>query len=271
MNGPGLLESHVGILRTKVGACWPGTRAVFRGCDLHQELRNSDWIALYLFGITGRHFSPAQIRLLHAIWVNTSYPDARIWNNRVAGLAGSTRSTPALGISAALAVSEARLFGGGAGLRAFDFFLRAGRALDSGQELPKFITEELSIRHICGYGRPINSHDERLPWLAGIAAELELDQGKYFRLAYDVEKILLGMGKRNLLMNFAGMAAALCADIGLAAREFHVFRIPTLLAGMSPCWMEAAEKPEGALFPTPCGGIAYEGVAQRHWRGKPLE
>ena len=44
---------------------------------------------------------------MHALWVNTSYPDARIWNNRVAALAGSARSTGNLGVSAALAVSEA--------------------------------------------------------------------------------------------------------------------------------------------------------------------
>lgn len=268
MNGPELLAKHAGVLRTKVGACWPGSRAVFRGHDLHRELLHSDWMELYVFGITGRRFTPQQVKLLHGIWVTTSYPDTRIWNNRVAGLAGSARSTPVLGMAAALGVSEARIYGGGPGLRAIDFFLRAGQAYDSGRKLSEFIAEELAARYIYGYGRPIDSCDERLPWLTELAKEQGLDQGKHFQLAFEVETILLGMGKANLRMNFAGMTAALGADLGLSPRQFHLFRFPLFLAGMPPCWLEASEKPEGTLFPTPCSDITYEGVAQRPWSRK---
>lgn len=267
MNGPELLSAHADILRTKVGACWPGTRAVFRGHDLHQDLHNADWLELYLFGITGRRFTPQQVKLLHGIWVITSYPDARIWNNRVAALAGSSRSSPVLGLTAALAVSEARIYGGGPGLRAIDFFQRAAKAVASGQSLRDFITDELVTRHIYGFGRPINSCDERLPWLARLAKEQGLDQGPHFKMAFEVERILLEMGKNNLLMNYAGMTAALGADLGLTPREFHLFRVPMFLAGMAPCWIEAAGKPEGALFPVTCEKIVYEGVPTRSWRG----
>lgn len=266
MNRPERLAAHAGILRTKVGACWPGSRAVFRGHDLHQDLHAADWLELYLFGITGRRFTPPQIKLLHGIWVLTSYPDTRIWNNRVAALAGNSRSTPALGLAAALAVSEARVYGGGPGLRAIDFFQRAGKAVASGQALRDFMVEELKSRYIYGYGRPIDSCDERLPWLANLAKEQQLDQGLHFKMAFEVEKNLLEMGKANLRMNYAGMTAALGADLGLTPREFHLFRVPMFLAGMPPCWVEAAEKPEGTLFPAPCEAIAYEGVAQRPWR-----
>lgn len=268
MNGPELLAGHAGILRSKVGACWPGTRAVFRGHDLHQDLHDSDWMALYIFGITGRRYTPEQVRLLHGIWVLTSYPDTRIWNNRIAALAGSSRSTPALGLSAALAVSEARIYGGGPGLRAIDFFLRAGKALASGQQLRDFIVEELKSTYIYGYGRPIDSRDERLPWLGRLAGELGLDQGAHFKMAFEIENILLELGKTKLRMNYAGLIAALAADLGLTPREFHIFIVPMFLAGMPPCWLEAAEKPEGTLFPTPCDGIAYEGLPTRPWRGR---
>lgn len=266
MNGPELLASHAGVLRTKVGACWPGSRAVFRGHDLHQDLRDSDWIELYLFGITGRRFTHQQVKLLHGIWVLTSYPDTRLWNNRVAGLAGSTRSSPVLGISAALAVSEARIYGGGPGLRSIDFLIRAGSAVKSGQKLLDFVRQELELRYIYGYGRPIGPQDERLPWLAGLAKTQGLDQGEYFKLAFEVEKVLDELGKSHLRMNYAGMTAALGADLGLTPREFHIFRIPLFLAGMPPCWVEAAEKPEGTLFPVSCEGITYQGVSQRTWR-----
>ncbi len=107
------LEQHAGVLRSRMGGAFVGERAVFRGRDLHADLADMDWLALYVFGITGQRYTPAQLKVLHAIWVYTSYPDARIWNNRVAALAGSARSNGNLGMSAALAVSEAHIYGRG--------------------------------------------------------------------------------------------------------------------------------------------------------------
>ena len=269
MNGPELLASHAGVLRTAVGACWPGSRAVFRGYDLHTEFYDSDWIALYLYGVTGRRFTPQQVKLLHGIWAITSYPDTRLWNNRVAALAGSVRSSPVLGLAAALAVSEARIYGGGPGLRAIDFFLRAGKAVDGGQSLRDFVEKELASRYIYGYGRPIDSHDERLPWLEKLARSQGLADGPHFKLAREVERILTQeLGKPTLLMNYAAMTASLGADLGFSTREFQIFRVPLFFAGMPPCLVEAAEKPEGTLFPTPCNGVSYEGVGKRRWPGK---
>lgn len=270
MSGPELLAANAGKLRSRVGGVFLGARAVFRGHDLHQELRDSDWVELYMFGITGRHFTPQQTKLLHGIWVITSYPETRIWNNRVAALSGSARSSPALGLVAGLALSEAKIYGGGAGLRAFNFITRAGAAVSAGQDLREFIEQELASNYIYGYYRPFNNlhalSDERLPWLANLAREQGLGDGLHFKLAFEVEKTLLGMGKASLRMNYAGMVAALGADLGLSAQEFQLFRVPLFLAGMPPCLVEASEKPEGTLFPTACDGIAYEGVAPRPWR-----
>lgn len=270
MNGPELLAESAGKLRTHVGGLFLGDRAVFRGYDLHQELRDSDWVELYMFGITGRRFSPRQTKLLHGIWVLTSYPEARIWNNRAAALSGSARSSPALGLVAGLALSEAKIYGGGAGLRAFNFIKRAGEAVGAGQDLREFIEQELANNYIYGYYRPFNNmhanSDERLPWLADLARAQGMGDGLHFNLAFKVEKILLDMGKTSLRMNYAGMTAALGADLGLSPQEFQLFRVPLFFAGMPPCLVEAAEKPEGTLFPTPCDGISYGGIEKRPWR-----
>lgn len=264
MNGPDLLMHHAGRLRTDVGACYPGSHAIFRGHDLHRELKDLDWVDLYVFGITGRRLTPAQIEMLHALWVYTSYPDARLWNNRVAALAGSARSSANLGISAALAVSEATVYGGLAGLRAIAFLQTAQLRIEAGAELEQLVMAEARAHRIYGYGRPINSTDERLPWIMALAQRLQLDAGRHVKLAFAVEKVLLPHYPQ-LRMNYASLHAALIADMGLSARQYQLLRIPTFLAGMPPCVVEAAAKPEGALFPTPCAGIAYEGVARRPW------
>lgn len=265
MNGPAFLEQHVGHLKSRMGAAVIGSHAVFRGHDLHAELRDMDWVELYLFGICGRRFTPAQLELLHGILVYTSYPDARIWNNRVAALAGSARSTPALGISAALAVSEAGIYGGQPGVRAIDFFLRAGRQVTAGVPLAEVVAAE---KRVYGYGRPTPElGDERLPWLQQLAERLGLADGLHFRICLDTERLLLAKNDR-LRMNYAAMTAALCADMGFTIEQFHMFRVPLFMAGMPPGYIEARERPEGSLFPVPCSDIEYQGAARRSWTGR---
>jgi len=264
-NGPSLLQENVGILKSRMGAAYPGSHAIFRGHDLHKDLKDMDWLALYVFGITGRRYTKKQLRLMHSMWTYTSYPDVRLWNNRVAGLAGSTRSTGTLGMAAALAVSEASIYGRGIDLRAMDFLIRTRKQLDEGGNLAECIRQELkSHRSIAGYGRPLVNGDERNPHILALAGELGLDQGRYLRLAFAIEEVLLD-GRWRMKMNYAALTAALGADFGFTPDEYHLLSFPTFLAGMVPCFIEASDKPEGTLYPAACADIQYEGKSRRRW------
>lgn len=264
--GPERLHAVAGPLKSRVGGFVPGRQAVFRGCDLHDELKDMDWVGLYVFGITGRRFPAAQLRLMNAIWTYTSYPDARLWNNRVAALAGSARSTGNLGVAAALAVSEASIYGRGIDIRAIEFLLGAHRHAQAGASLEDFARKELAARRsIAGYGRPLTSADERIAPIMALARELGLADGPYLALAHELESILLG-GRWRLKLNYAGVAAALAADLGLSPREYYLFLFPAFLAGMTPCYIDAADRPEGTTFPLSCAQVRYEGAAPRPWR-----
>jgi hypothetical protein len=257
---------YTDVLKSRMGTFFPGSHVIFRGQELHTTLKDMDWMELYVFGITGRRFSSQQLRLMHAIWTYTSYPDVRLWNNRVAALAGSVRSTATLGVAAALAVSEASIYGGGILARAIDFFIRTGGRLDAGATLIDCVREELDAhRSIGGYGRPLINGDERIQPMLTLAKELDLDGGRYLRLAFEVEEQLLA-GRWRMKMNYAALVSALGADIGLSKQEFNLFMFPVFLAGMQPCFIEAAERPEGTLFSSRCIDVLYSGVPQRRWR-----
>lgn len=267
MTSENTLESFEGPLRTAMGGCFPGERAVMRGQDIHATLRDADWMDMYLFAITGRRHTPGQLRVLHAIWTNTSYPDPRLWNNRVAALAGTTRSTGILGISAALAVSEASIFGGQVELAIADFLIRAQKNLESGRNLTEIVIEELRVnRGIGGYGRPVGQSrpDERNSVVIGIAKKEGLGDGHYLRLAHDVESILLS-GRWRMRMNYAAVATALSLDLGMSPREYYLYMLAAFLAGIPPCYIEAADRPELATFPLRCASLNYTGVPRRTW------
>ena len=265
MMGPQMLASHADVLRTKMGAAFPGSHAVFRGHELHRDLKDMDWFGLCAFGITGRQLPPAQLRLFSSVWVWTSYPDARLWNNRVAALAGATRSTPNLGISAGQAITEATIYGRGNEFRALDFFIKTRKALQAGITLADHLESFLSNGgRMAGYGRPISSSDERMPLTLGLARELGLADGPYLALAFEIDRYFESTG-RPLRMNLSALLSAFAGDFGWSPREFNMIMFTTFLAGMYPCYLEAADKPPGAVFATRCEDVQYEGVASRPW------
>ena len=271
MKGPEFLSRHVGKIESAVGGFVPGSHATMRGLDLHASFKDANWADLFLFSITGRRLTQAQVELVQSIWIYTSYPDARLWNNRVAGLAGTARSTGSLALAAALAVSEATIYGGGTYMPAIDFLQRTYRNIQAGRSLQECIDEEFETRRgISGFGRPLTSRDERLIPLMNRALQLGLGSGPHVQLVKQIEEHLTNRRLR-LRINFAALAAALLADQGFTPTEMYLSGFPTFLAGMVPVFMEANSKTEGALFPIPCEDISYSGPSPRSWNGRMLE
>lgn len=268
MKGPALLRQHSGTLPTKVGGAFPGSHVIFRGHDLHRDLHQLGWVDLYTFGVLGRRLTPEQLEMIQALWVSTSYPDARIWNNRIAALAANSRSSVNLGMMAGIAASEATVYGGNAALRSMHFLQTALNRVSNGETLEEVVWAEAERDHIYGYGRPLNSIDERIPGTMALAEKLNMHHGRHLLLAFEIEKILLPR-YAQLRMNFTVLHAAIISDIGLTVREFQLLRVPVFLGGMGPCAAEAAEKPEGVLFATACDGVDYHGPAEREWKCPP--
>lgn len=267
MSDPAILAAHEGPLRSRVGGAFPGQRAVFRGHDLHRDLSDARWIELYMLGISGKRVTSSQLRLLDAIWTYTSYPDARLWNNRVAALAGATRSTGALGVAAAMAVSEAGIFGGQIIMAIAGFLAQANQSLHAGVALSDIVAVELKTnRGIPGYGRPVRRMDidERIGPILKLAEHEGLAQGPHLKIALGVEEILLS-GRWRMRANYAAISAALVLDMGFSARDYYQFTIPAFLGGMPPCYLDALDRPEGSTFALRCERIEYDGPGRRSW------
>ncbi len=266
MKGPTVLQEHEDHWVTAMGKWYPGERVVYRGRELFRDLKDSRWMALLLFGITGRMPDEKQIRLFEGIWVLcTSYPDPRLWNNRVAALAGTARSTAVLALGAANSVSEASIYGHRPIIRAIDFLFRTHERLESGADLRQLVEKEIrSYRGIAGYGRPLVRCDERIDPLMTLAKELGFADGPFVKLAFAVEQILIE-GRWRWRMNIAAVAAALAADQGLSRSDYYSYLVLSFSGGMLPCYLDAATKPEGAFFPLQCDRVDYQGKPQRIW------
>lgn len=247
MRGPKALFEAENKLVTDMGAWFPGERVVFRGKDLHHDLADLSWMELYLFGITGRRFEVKELKLFNALWVLTSYPDPRLWNNRVVALAMTVRSTAALGIAAAIAVSEAEVYGAMPEMRAHAFLNSVPEDITDSELLDMSISEMRARRSLAGFGRPIARVDERISVLSATVKDVGAEQHRCWRTAFKIEHLLNKAGYHDKL-NYAGASAAVAVDLGLSTQEFYHFAILAFVGGMMPL-LHASSRPVGTFFP----------------------
>ncbi|MCK9468542.1 MAG: hypothetical protein M0Q49_03910 [Porticoccaceae bacterium] len=246
------------------GAWFPGEKVQFRQKALFEDFEDSSWMTLFLYGIKGEMPSPENAAMVEAIWsLTTSYPDPRLWNNRVASLAASTRSTGSLGIAAALAVTEAKVYGTRPVYLASRFLRETARREAAGEKLADIILPHLKKhRYLPGFGRPITSRDERIGPLMQRAEKLGAGEGEHLALMHRIMAILDGKRYR-IKPNIAIYVAALLADLGYTPRQAYYIIVLAFATGMMPCYIDAGEKPEGCLFPLQCTDIRYEGHHKR--------
>ncbi len=268
MKGPDTLIEREDNWETDMGAWFAGERVVFRGLDVFTEFFDKDWVEIWFFSITGKFLSKKQIELFSRTWaICTSFPEPRIWNNRVAAISGSAKTTGMLAIACGTAISESKFFGGQASFAAADFITRVKTlVVDEGKELVDVVKHEIDASKNVpyGFGRPITNNDERVPVALRLAEELGASDGPHVKLAFEIEKILIKMRYRTKL-NIAGFASALYADQGLTAKEFYRMGAVIYSAGMMACYIDAVDKPAGTFFPLRCKRISYEGKPQRKW------
>ena len=263
--GPDLLAHCEDNWVTAMGAWFPGERVVLRGKDVLDDLGHRRWMEYFIYGINGLEDSRFA-RFVEGVWaLTTSYPDPRLWNNRVAALAGTARSTGVLALAAGVAVSEASVYGLRPIKGALDFLYRADRKVSEGMSLGDVVWEELrSYRNVFGYGRPITSTDERVGPLMEFARSLGMGKGKFIKLAFEIEDYLKH-SRLKYQMNIAGAVAGLVADEGRTPDDHYYMAALSFVGGMLPCHIDACNQPEGTLFPLRTTRIDYRGAPVRRW------
>ncbi len=268
MKGPELLSYYQDNWETEMGAWFPGERVVLRGKDIFEQLSEMGWFEYFIFGVTGKTFKTSKtfVKLVEGMWATTSFPDVRLWNNRVCALAGTSRSTGALALASGLAVSEATVYGLKPIKGAMDFFLRLKAAIDQGDTLESVVMREVKkYRGVCGYGRPLVDKDERIEPILDFTRRAGAKEGEYLKLAFEVETFFKST-RYKYRLNAAGLDGAIMADMGLTLENYYYLSILCFVAGMLPCFLDTLSKPEGAFFPLAVERLNYTGEhATRRW------
>ena len=251
---------------TDMGAWFPGERVVMRGRDLFKELADLNFAEIIYFAATGKIYSEKEMKFLdHINTISSSYPDPRLWNNRVAALAGTTRSTPALGIAAGTATTEAKTYGGRALVRAYDFMRRGMQQIQTGVALEEVVEKEIKkYRTLAGYGRPVTAVDERIQPILRLAKESGFGESPSVQFALEIEKYLQKT-RRRIRLNASGAIAAVVVSWGMEPKDYEMMVLMAFTAGIIASYVDARQHGEGAFFPFSVERINYSGEAIRVW------
>ena len=251
---------------TEMGAWFPGERVVFRGKDLLTDLLTLDFAQIIYFAVNGKIYKDEILNFMStANTVCSSFPEPRLWNNRVAALAGTTRSTGTLALAAATAVSEATVYGKRPDIRSNDFIRRANRKIEDGDTIENVVESELKkYRALPGFGRPVTNQDERIKPLLENARKAGVADGKHLKLAFEIEKYLIEK-RRRFKLNVDGVLSAIAADLEMSPREYYMFCLLSFSAGIFACYLDALDHGEGEFFPFSVERINYKGEAKRSW------
>lgn len=265
LTGPERLKAYEDNWQTDMGAWFPGERVVLRGKDVFTELNEYSWMEYIVYAITGKS-NPKLATIIEGLsLLSTSYPDPRLWNNRIAALAGTARSTGALALSAGIAASEASIYGLRPIKGALDFLYRASDKKKDGTSIEAIVKEELRInRCISGYGRPLVNADERIAPALHFLKSIEADRGEFLKLAFEIEDFLKST-RYKYRMNIAALNAATVADIGMTPDEYYYTSTLAFIGGILPCHLDTQSKPEGMFYPLPVGRIKSTSTSERIW------
>jgi len=265
VKGPELLEFFEDNWETEMGAWFPSERVVIRGRDLFRDFSSSSWLNYLYFVITGKE-NEAFCHFVETMWIVTSsYPEPRIWPNRIAALAGTTRSTCALGVSAGLAACEATIYGLKPNIGAIAFLKKAIEYAGTTEQLQTFVLDYLaSHRVIPGYGRPLARVDERISPAVSLAKQSGFGDGEFLKLAFSIEDILFS--KKKMRMNIGAVTAAIAADVGMSQNEYYQITILGYSGGMFASMIDAMTKPQGSFFPLKVSRTKFIGQQEpRKW------
>lgn len=281
------LEKWESSWDSKMGGWFPGKKVILRGKNIFTDLKYMPMMTYLIFGITGKKISKEQNQMYEAlVSLGGNFPEPRLWNNRIATLAGTARSTSALGASAGLAVSEATIYGHRPFYAVSLMLYEIKKRLDNGENLEKILQEKLdqekeAIREkkgnpakgknrvtatIPGFGRPVTDIDERLIPLYELLDELNLNNTPFLNLITDIQKTLKEKLKINRSMNIAAFACAFSADQGHTPRQIYQIYSLAFGQGILLCNVDSELHPEGSFFPMRCSSINYLGPPPRKWK-----
>lgn len=253
-------------IRTGIGKWLGGKDVIVRGHRLLQDLLpRLSLMQLQVLNLTGRLVEPPLALWLEKSFFMVSYPDARIWCNQIAAVAGAAGSSPVAAAAAACLAADSRAYGSSQTQWLAMTALRQLRLdHEQGVSLAQLVAR-YPVKHglpaIMGFARPANKADERLLPLQELTIQLGFRTGPHMLFAQQLADWL--QVEFGADMNIAGFMAAFLLDQEFTPEQVYQLRALAVANGAMACYADRQQQAEFTFLPQRCGDVAYTGPAVR--------
>lgn len=259
-------EKYHGHIVSSRGGWKIGSGVQNCGYDMMEDLvGKTSYMQVVVLNATGRLPSKAIADWIDAIHICLSWPDPRIWCNRIGALAGSSRASGVAASCLGVLAAESTSYGIKPLISGVDFIKHAHTQITQGFSVEDFIATEIKKHggkpHLMGYARPIAKGDERIPAMEKVTEELGFPLGEHLSLAYQIESVL--STKFDESMNINGYVSAFLADQGYSPIEVYRIFSAVVLSGVTACYADTADRLEGSFAPLKTSDVIYKGAKSR--------
>ncbi|NIB39118.1 hypothetical protein HBA55_05950 [Pseudomaricurvus alkylphenolicus] len=260
-------DDYHGVIRSRKGGWLIGRGVNSHGLDLMNEVvGHCSYMQVVMLNATGRLPSPQLGQWMDAIHICLSWPDPRIWCNRIGALAGAARTSPVAATCAGVMAADSRSYGIRPLQEGVEFIQRAFAEIDTrGIDVTEFVEQEVRKHggkpYLMGYARPIAKGDERIGAMQRVAHQLGFEDGPHLRLAYAIESCL--SNRFDETMNINGYMSGFLSDQGYSPEEVHRIFSALVFSGVTACYVDTVDRPEGAFAPLKVEDIEYSGADSR--------
>lgn len=259
-------EKYHGNIVSSRGGWKIGSGVQNCGYDMMKDLVGKvSYMQVVVLNATGRLPSKALADWIEAVHICLSWPDPRIWCNRIGALAGSSRTSSVTASCLGVLAAESTSYGIKPLISGVEFIEHAYAQVMQDTSVENFVSAEIKKYggkpHLMGYARPIAKGDERIPAMEKVTKMLGFSIGEHLSLAYKVEAILKTRFDES--MNINGYMSAFLVDQGFTATEVYRTFSALVVSGVTACYADTADRIEGSFAPLKTSDVVYKGAKER--------
>ena len=261
-------EEQRGKIKSKKGGWRIGKKVECHGLDMMEDVVGKlSYMQVIILNATGKLANKNLADWFEAIHICLSWPDSRIWCNRIGALGGSSGASTVASACAGVMAADSKSYGIRPIIDGVNFITRANKSVNGEPKLSieEFVKNEIRKKggkpHLMGFARPVVKGDERIIVLENYSKRLGYKKGKHLKIAYAIETILdRDFGES---MNLNGYVAAFLSDQGYSSIDIYRIFSGVLSSGVVACAVDSADRSRGSFAPIKTEDIIYSGCSQR--------
>ena len=255
-----------GAIFSRKGGWKIGSGIETHGYSLLDEIHGKcSLFQVMILNVTGRLPEKRLADVVEGVFICSSWPDPRIWCNKLGAFSAMTRTTPTAAVAAGGLAGDSKLYGVGTGRSIESFITLADRMINH----ENWSVQEFMEKHAFsngklqapGFARPLAKGDERVVAMRRYARELGFETGRFEKLANEMEDYLSTKAGEGL--NSSGYFVVFMKDQGYSIDEIIGIAAWAISTGVYASYFEYIAQAPEAFLPLRISDIDYTGPEVR--------